>query len=91
MKAIFESIFFYFQLHVPPYSSSLLFEMYKPKNSPNTTDNHYIQLYYKNSTAESFPPMKIPGCGTKCTLNQLYDLYSEFLISDFDECKPHSE
>lgn len=65
--------------------------MYKPKNSENNLDDYYVQMYYRNSTAENLSPMEIPGCGTKCTITQLYEVYNEVLPTSFDECKPHDE
>lgn len=58
-----------------------MFELYESK------DGHYIQLFYRNTTAEHLTPLDIPNCGTKCSLNRFYDLYSGFLVSDHEkEC-----
>lgn len=47
-----------------------------------------MQIFYKNSTATKFPPLNIPGCGTKCPPEQLHDLYKGILpTQSFDkEC-----
>lgn len=91
---LFLSLSLYFKLHVPPYSSSLLFELYKSSNnSHNLTDNsHYIQLFYRNSSSDDLTPMNIPNCGIKCSLNQFYKLYDNILASDFTaECQLPNE
>lgn len=78
----FENVNVFLQLHTPPYSSSLMFELYESDNN-----SHYVQLFYRNTTAEELTPMTIPNCGTKCSLDQLYQQYSEFLATDFEtEC-----
>lgn len=70
-----------FQAHSPPYSACVLFELYESSGS------HYVQLFYKNSTTEDLTPMNIPKCGTKCSLDELYDIYSDILPSDVEsEC-----
>lgn len=72
---------YFLKIHTPPYSSSLLFELYK------SSDSHYIQLFYRNSTTDDLAPMNIPNCGTKCSLNKLYELYREIMPSDYKtEC-----
>lgn len=73
--------------HIPPYSSCLMFELYKS----SVNDRYYIQLIYKNSLAENLTTIKLPGCDTKCSLEQLYDLYSEILVDDINECKLSDE
>ncbi|XP_055300677.1 prostatic acid phosphatase-like isoform X2 [Sitodiplosis mosellana] len=70
-----------FHPHIPPYSSSLLFELYK------SNDDFYVQLFYRNNLTEDPSPLNIPLCGTKCPLNRFYDLYNAILPSDFGtEC-----
>lgn len=56
--------------------------MYEGKEAP------YVQFFYKNSTETNIPPIDIPGCGTKCPLTKLYDIYKNILPTrDFkDEC-----
>lgn len=72
-----------FQLHIPPYASSILLELYK-----NGEHEHYIQIFYRKSDVENLSPLNIPNCGTKCSLNRLYELYSDLIPGDFEtECK----
>ncbi|XP_031636576.1 prostatic acid phosphatase-like [Contarinia nasturtii] len=67
--------------HLPPYASSLIFELYKRDGE------HYIQIFYKKSEEEILSPLNIPKCGTKCPLQQFYILYDEIIPGDFDsEC-----
>lgn len=71
------------QPHSPPYSSSVLFELYESNDN-----SFYVQVFYRNSTTEEPVPLNIPDCGTKCPLNQLYELYSDVLPTDFEtECR----
>jgi len=71
-----------FELHDPPYACGLIFELYESNGS------HYVQIFYRKSTAEDLTPIDIPNCGRKCPLNQLYELYKEVLPVDFEtECQ----
>lgn len=71
----------YEDLHQPPYSSCLLFELYKQN------DSHYVQLFYKKSNELTL--LEFPGCGSKCTVDNLYEIYSDILPTQpFDkECE----
>lgn len=45
-------------------------------------------MFYRKSDEENPSPLNIPNCGTKCTLDQLYELYSEIIPTDFEsECE----
>lgn len=57
----------------PPLTSCLLFELYKKDES------HYVQIFFKNSTATNLPALDIPGCGTKCSTEKIYELYKDIL------------
>lgn len=61
------------QLHEPPFSSCIFFELYRGNGSP------YVQFFYKNSTESDIPALYIPGCGTKCELTDLYLLFDDIL------------
>lgn len=66
---------------MPPYAASLLFELYKSR------DDHYVQIFYRNTTVEHPLPIHIPNCGIKCRLSRLYEIYSDVLPLDFEtEC-----
>lgn len=70
------------QLHVPPFGTSLHIEMYKASDN-----GHYIQIFYRKSNEEELSAMNIPKCGTKCSLDRLYELYNEIIPGDHDiEC-----
>ncbi|XP_055296463.1 prostatic acid phosphatase-like [Sitodiplosis mosellana] len=72
-----------FEIHIPPYASSILLELYK-----NDENEHYIQMFYRKSDVEKPSPLNIPNCGEKCTLDRLYELYSELIPGDFEtECR----
>lgn len=77
-----QTLFFCQQMRIPPYASSLHFELYK-----TSANDHYIQLYYRTANEENPPSLNIPGCGEKCSLDQLYDIYKDIIPEDFDsEC-----
>lgn len=61
------------QPFLPSYGSCILFELYKSDETP------YIQIFYKKTPKTKVKPMKIPNCGVKCLLDDLYKLYDDFL------------
>lgn len=71
------------QLHIPPYASSLHFELYK------TDENqHYIQLFYRKLMEDNPLPLNIPNCGEKCPFDQFRQIYKEIIPGDFySECR----
>lgn len=62
-----------------------MFELYKT-NSPDS-DGHYIQIFYRNTTAEDLVPLKLPGCEIKCALTKFSDLYKDIFMDDPNECQ----
>lgn len=46
----------HFQLNLPPYASSLHFELFK-----TATNKYYLQFFYRKPDVETPPPMNIPG------------------------------
>lgn len=71
------------QLHLPPYASSLHFELYK-----NAEGEYFVQLFYRKSKEEHPLSMEIPQCGEKCPLNQFIALYSDIIPGEFEsECR----
>lgn len=38
-----------------------------------------MQLFFKNSTATKLPALDVPGCGKKCSIEKLYELYKDIL------------
>lgn len=68
----------YFQLHNPPYSSSLHFELYKLE------DEFFLQVSYRNATNEI--DIEFPICGTKCSIEDLRQIYKDTIpTSEYDE------
>lgn len=75
---------YFLQLHVPPYASCIMFELY---NTVNSTEK-YLQVFYRNSTdANNIPALEIPNCSsTKCPLDKWYELYGDILpTKSYDE------
>lgn len=68
-----------FRSRNPPYAASMLFELYKIENK------YYIQLFYKNTTAESLSPLNIPNCGEKCPLEKFYSIYKDIIPEEDHE------
>lgn len=64
-----------FQLHIPPLSSSLLFELYK------RGEENYVQISYRKTVSDDELPVMIPNCGTMCPLAKFYELYKDILPS----------
>lgn len=61
------------QIHSPPYTASVLFELYK------SSQGYYIQLFYKNTTDENLTPLTIPLCGPKCSLEKFRQIYEAII------------
>ncbi|XP_037041769.1 prostatic acid phosphatase-like [Bradysia coprophila] len=71
-------------LHVPPYASCLLFELYEGNGHP------YLQLFYRRYLNDNNPqPLFIPDCGLKCPLSSWYEKYKDILPTQSfpDECR----
>lgn len=74
---------FFFQLNIPPYGSSLHFELFK-----TAKNEHYLQFIYRRYGVEDPEPSNIPGCGKKWTLDTFYSAQGELIPGDFDsECQ----
>lgn len=69
-----------------PYGGCVLFELYK-----STKGDYYVQLFYKNTTADVLRPLKIPQCddATKCSLHKFRKVYKDVIpTKDFEtECR----
>lgn len=64
--------------HNPPYTATVLFELRK------FTDDYRVQVFYKNTTEEPLP-LDLPGCGTSCPLDKMFEVYKEVLPVDWEE------
>lgn len=66
--------------HNPPYRSAVMFELRQFK------DDYRVQVFYKNTTDEP-EPIDLPGCGTSCSLDKMFEIYKEVLPVNWeDEC-----
>lgn len=71
-----------FEYHSPPYAACVMLEL-----RIDDQQKPYVSVFYKN-TAEEPKPLEIPGCGTSCPLDQMYQLYKDILPEDWtSECK----
>lgn len=68
-----------FQMHIPPLTSNILFELYQ------RDDEYYVQLFYRKTISENAQPMEIPNCGTKCPLDKFYELYKDILPTEDED------
>lgn len=66
--------------HNPPFAATIMFELRK-------LDKEYrVQVFYKNSTGEP-QPLDLPGCGTSCALDKMFEVYKPVLPVDWEkEC-----
>lgn len=65
--------FMLFQFLIPPFSSSILFELYK------RADEYYVQVIYRKTVSGDHKPLYIPNCGVKCPLAKFYEVYQNIL------------
>lgn len=66
--------------HNPPYRATVMFELRE------YSDGHRVQVFYKNTTAEP-EPLDLPGCGTSCPLDQMFEIYKSVMpVNWAEEC-----
>jgi lysosomal acid phosphatase len=66
--------------HNPPYTSTVMFELRQ------FGSEYRVQVFYKNTTAEP-EPLDLPGCGTSCPLDKMFEIYKAVLpVKWEDEC-----
>lgn len=71
------------QPHIPPYACSLHFELYKTNEN-----SYYLQIFYRTQEDQNPQAIPLPGCGKKCPFDKFYELYKDFMASDFHtECQ----
>ncbi|XP_053680099.1 prostatic acid phosphatase [Anopheles nili] len=72
-----------FELHNPPFAACVMFELRQPSDGGQS----YVQIFYKNTTAEPLQ-LVIPGCGSSCSLDKMFEIYDSILPKDWDsECQ----
>jgi len=70
---------------LPPYASCVMVELHGTETEP---DLDFLKFYYMNDTKEFPYELKIPDCGTPCTLKRLKELKNHLMIEDWHkECK----
>lgn len=65
--------------HNPPYVATVMFEL-----RAFGVGDYRVQVFYKNTTAEP-EPLDLPGCGTSCPLEKMFEIYKEVLPVNWDE------
>ncbi|XP_058129225.1 prostatic acid phosphatase [Anopheles ziemanni] len=74
-----------FELHNPPFAACVLLELRQPANG---TGEPYVQVFYKNTTADVPFSLPIPGCGERCPLAKMFEIYDEIIPKDWEsECQ----
>lgn len=73
-----------FELHNPPFAACVMLELRQPASG---TGQPYVQIFYKNTTDEPFS-LAIPGCGERCPLEKMFEIYDDILPKDWEsECQ----
>lgn len=73
------SLFAQFGYHIPPYASSLHFDLYK-----TIGNQFYLQLSYRRNNEPTI--LRLPRCGTKCSIEDLRKMYKEIIPTrEFEE------
>ncbi|KAK3925694.1 Lysosomal acid phosphatase [Frankliniella fusca] len=68
-----------FERHCPPYTSTVLAELHKIKNS------YYVSIFYKNSSVAR--PMTLKGCSQLCELDKFISLLKPVIPDNWEkEC-----
>jgi lysosomal acid phosphatase len=66
--------------HNPSFRAAVMFEL------RSIDSDYHVQIFYKNTTAEP-KPLDIPGCGTSCPLDKIFEIYEKVLPIDWEkEC-----
>lgn len=69
----------YEDVHIPPYASSLYFELYKYRSE------YFVQFFYRRTPTEIVSPLKIPNCNIMCPLDRLYGIFKDILPTDSED------
>lgn len=65
-------------MRIPPFAASVHLELYRSR------EDYYVQLFYRTDNSEYIPPIEIPNCGVKCSLDEMFELYQDILPSEND-------
>lgn len=72
-------LFAQFGYRAPPFASSLHFDLYKTMGN-----QFHMQLTYRYDNESKL--LRFPGCGTKCSMEDLYRMYKELIpTAEFEE------
>ncbi|KAL1396350.1 hypothetical protein pipiens_010569 [Culex pipiens pipiens] len=70
-----------FQTHNPPFGACIMIEL---RTSPSGTP--YVSVIYRDNQEEP-EALHIPGCGTRCPLGRMVQLYKDIIPDDWErEC-----
>ncbi|ODM94066.1 Lysosomal acid phosphatase [Orchesella cincta] len=66
----------------PPFASALLLELHQ---SPDDSQEFYIEIYYRNDTYRDAYKLDIPNCGEPCRLTEFSKLLDPFIPTDWNQ------
>lgn len=62
------------QIHIPAYSASLHFELYR-----SDRQDYFVQLFYRKSGENDPKPLNLPECGEMCPFDKFKELCEKFI------------
>ncbi|KAE9419129.1 hypothetical protein Angca_004230, partial [Angiostrongylus cantonensis] len=62
-----------------PYASSFIMEIYEHGK------DYEVELLFRNTTAKPPHPLKIKGCGSPCSVQQMVKTYTTMVLTSYDE------
>ncbi|PIO58899.1 hypothetical protein TELCIR_19654, partial [Teladorsagia circumcincta] len=60
-----------------PYASAVIMEIFKEGNE------YQVELLFRNDSTRAAYPMKIPNCGSPCTVGNMAKQYQSMLLSSY--------
>jgi hypothetical protein len=72
-----------FERQIPPYSSAVIFELHREKDTVEKPGEYFVEIYFRNETTRPPYKLEIPQCGQPCTLEAFRTLYQDVIIYDW--------
>ncbi|CAG7718142.1 unnamed protein product, partial [Allacma fusca] len=72
-----------FDRQIPPYSSAVIFELHKEKDTESKPGDYFIEIHFRNETDRPPYKLEIPNCGNPCKLENFKSLYKDVIIYDW--------
>jgi len=72
-----------FDPQIPSYASTFIVELHQDEK----TGKHFVDLFFRNTSAQSPFELHIPGCGTPCYLEEMSEVIAPFIPDNWEaEC-----